>query len=469
LDKLHCQTKRTFLSMKAPAVFFLIAAQAQGFTSPAYAHRTLTATTELNGLRSFIKRKLSRSKVRETDEGIVDLDLLVETEAFECVSADQGILEVASSHEDHTLLVSNAYKSHAELHMATETLNVETMEESSSKMHSVSLMTVESESINGSKISLQQKYEEEEDLDTPYTLDPVEEGKKLTELEQEFRDMLIDFSQFTNRDIRAVRNPRLRALFEGVAASYTLPEVYRAFEVLFKDYAPLRIAGRLIYGKLKQVMLEAQEERWTEVEHVSATTGMSKEDVEASRVAFLKLVVHEDDKATDMTIQQLVECGLAETVVEVLGYETFEDFLKTIDAKSSDKVGFADLMIRLQNCSLNNRQPECNPALVLQEVAKRLDSNGNVLSAKESADQKTRKHIKRYNGMVEKFIEWKEFVPSGDGRRLDILRGCFVGAESKEIVDALRIVYIDYSALRMSGDLIFRIMSALVGARQRRA
>lgn len=392
---------------------------------------------------------------------------MVETEMFEFGSTNQGILELASLQEDR--IVPTLQKSHTELHITTETtLNVETMEESLSKMDYVSVMTAEPEPISESKISLQ-NYPEEEDLDTPYTLDPVEEGKKLTKLEQEFRGMLLDFSQYTKRDIRAVRNPRLRALFEGVAASFSLPEVYRAFELLFEDYAPLRIAGRLIYGKLKQVMVEAQEERWTEVEHVSATTGMSKEDVEASRVAFLTLVVHEDDKATDMTIQQLVDYGLAETVVEVLGYESFDVFLKTIDAKSSDKVDFADLMIRLQNCPANDTQPECSQSLVLLEVAKRLDSGGNVLFAKESADQKTIKFIERYDGMVKKFIEWKEFVPSGDGRRLDILRGCFVGAESKEIVDALRIVYIDYSALRMSGDIIFKIMSALVGANQIRA
>jgi hypothetical protein len=460
--------------MKSATVFLIIAAhQAQGFTIPVYATRTLTSTTELNGLRSFIKRKLSRSKIRKTDEGIVDL--LVETETFEFGSTtNQESIpqEVASSQEDpNTLMVSNSQKIRGgtELRMTTETLNVETMEESSSN---ISVMTVEEpelSSINGGSNMSLPNDETEQDLDIPYTLDPVEKGKKLTKLEQEFRDMLIDFSQYTKRDIRAVRNPRLRALFEGVAASYSLPEVYRAFELLYEDYAPLRIAGRLIYGKLKQVMVEAQEERWAEVEHVLATTNMSKEDVEASRVAFLKLVVREDDKATDMTIQQLVEYGLAETVVEVLGYSSFDDFLKTIDAKSSDKVGFADLMIRLQHCSINDPQPECNQTLVLQEVAKRLDSNGNTLSAKESANQKTRKHIECYDGMVEKFIEWKEFVPSGDGRRLDILRGCFVGAESQEIVDALRIVYIDYSALRVSGNLIFSIMSALVGANQRRA
>ena len=303
-----------------------------------------------------------------------------------------------------------------------------------------------------------------EDIDRPYTMPPIGD-RKLTKLEQEFRDMLLDFSQYTKRDIMAVRNPRLRALFEGVAASYSLPECYRAFEILFEDYAPLRIAGRLIYGKLKQVMIEAQEERRKEVEHLAATTGMARHDIEASRAAFLQLVVHRDDRATEMSFQQLVDYGLAETVVEVLGYENFDDFLSNLETHQKDNIAFSELMVGLQNCAVNSPRPECNPALVLQELAKRLESNDEK---HEPSDAKTKKINDRYNHMVQKFREWKNLVPTGDGRRLEILRGCFVGAESKEIVEALRIVYNDYSAMRLSGDLIFGIMSALVGAAQRR-
>ena len=67
--------------------------------------------------------------------------------------------------------------------------------------------------------------------------------------------------------------------------------------------------------------------------------------------------------------------------------------------------------------------------------------------------------------MVNKFKEWEDFVPKGEGRRLDILRGCFVGAENEKVVKALKIVYVDYSALRMAGDLIFSLMTALVSGK----
>ena len=54
-----------------------------------------------------------------------------------------------------------------------------------------------------------------------------------------------NFRNSLGRDIAHVRNPRLRALFEGIAASYSIPEAYRAFEVLYEDYAPLGLEAGL--------------------------------------------------------------------------------------------------------------------------------------------------------------------------------------------------------------------------------
>ena len=44
-------------------------------------------------------------------------------------------------------------------------------------------------------------------------------------------------------------------------------------------------------------------------------------------------------------------------------------------------------------------------------------------------------------------------MPGGESRMLDVLRGCFVGDRNEKIVSALKIVYLDYSALRIGGDL----------------
>uniref|UniRef100_A0A7S1GGK4 Uncharacterized protein n=1 Tax=Cyclophora tenuis TaxID=216820 RepID=A0A7S1GGK4_CYCTE len=82
------------------------------------------------------------------------------------------------------------------------------------------------------------------------------------------------------------------------------------------------------------------------------------------------------------------------------------------------------------------------------------------------------KHVESYLHMVQSFQEWEGFVipnnnnnsnkNNSQNRRLDVLRGCFVGARNPKVVLALQIVYVDYSALRFAGNLIFKLMSAIV-------
>jgi hypothetical protein len=465
--------------MKTTAASLFIIIPAKAFAPASYQFHPVRDAVELHGLRTFWRNRFSRGKQRESDSSVTEE---IEFEAFGCPG--YPVLETIDSSNDQLQNVPS---------MPLSTLEVEdpvTVETSVPSVGDDILLSTQmlKKNLEISRPAVEQKEKwgdgtdpssetstvavltvdenrEDELLDVPYTLLPIDD-LKLNKLEQEFRDMLLDFSRFTKRDIMAVRNPRVRALFEGVAASYSLPEVYRAFEVLFEDYAPLRIAGRLIYRKLKQVMVDAQLERQKEVEEVAASTGLSKEDIEASRIAFFKVVVHEDDRATEMSIQQLVDYGIAETAAEVLGYDSFGQFVRAIDPKATQTLDFCELMVALQSCAVDSPRPECNSAHVLQEISNRLESR-EVIDP-PSRDKRKMKVNQRYDVMVEKFKEWKDLLPSGDGRRLDILRGCFVGAGSQEIVEALRIVYMDYSALRLSGDLVFKVMEALVQAAQKR-
>jgi hypothetical protein len=399
------------------------------------------SSTELLGLRTFLRRKLSRSEKSSspTTTG-AELPSLHGLEDGDSLSNGDSI-RVSKRTAAHNLSIPVPS-------MSNDAGSPAVIADQAVVESSASVMTLDHAIQN-------------DQLDEPYALPPIGD-RQLTKLETEFREMLLDFSQYTQRDILAVRNPRMRAIFQGVAASFALPAVYRAFEVLFEDYAPLRVAGRLIYGKLKSVMMEAQSHRQLQVDTVAEMTGLSKEEIELSRSAYFQLVVHEDDTATEMTLQQIVDYGLAEMAIEVLGYENFDDFVKSLNPCEKQKVEFEKLMVALQSCPVDNPSPECNPTLVLQEIAGKLDSR--VMSGRNgNTDQKQQRLDERYNSMVERFRAWKSLVPNGDGRRLEILRGCFVGAESEEIVEALHVVYTDYSALRMSGDLIFKVMATLVG------
>ena len=70
--------------------------------------------------------------------------------------------------------------------------------------------------------------------------------------------------------------------------------------------------------------------------------------------------------------------------------------------------------------------------------------------------EKERQKAEGGDSMVQSFEEWEELQlkPKGEGRMVEVLRGCFAGAKNEQIVAPLKIVYMDYSALRIGGDLI---------------
>ena len=94
-----------------------------------------------------------------------------------------------------------------------------------------------------------------------------------------------------------------------------------------------------------------------------------------------------------------------------------------------------------------------------------------VHSGSSARCAKREKFSNRFDEYVSTFQLWERKFNSGDdidnqqphtqSRRFEILRGCFVGARNRRNVAALKIVYMDYAALRIGGDLIFQLMSKL--------
>lgn len=253
--------------------------------------------------------------------------------------------------------------------------------------------------------------------------------ENLTRLEQEFRDKLSIFAGYSHEQIASIPNVRLRALYEGVAASAHEPAVYRAFEVLFEDLHPLRIAGRMIFGKLADDMTEHLESRTELME----TTGLPKEEVDACRETFNEVFGHSHHHFSKIELQAVVSA-----VNGALGAEV--DLPR---GKVSPEMVIVSLSKKTQE-----------PLSILQSMQPIRDLH--------KMDFKKKKFEDRYNEMVNDFSQWEKIIPTGEGRRLDVLRGCFVGAKNEKVVEALKIVYVDYSALRFAGDLIFKLVSSLI-------
>ena len=69
--------------------------------------------------------------------------------------------------------------------------------------------------------------------------------------------------------------------------------------------------------------------------------------------------------------------------------------------------------------------------------------------------------------MCDEFSEWEargDATTKAEARnpRLAlVLAGCFAGAKQAAVREALKILYVDFLALRMAGDLIFKMMRKL--------
>eukprot|EP00581_Thalassiosira_minuscula_P003586 CAMPEP_0183748970 /NCGR_PEP_ID=MMETSP0737-20130205/68045_1 /TAXON_ID=385413 /ORGANISM="Thalassiosira miniscula, Strain CCMP1093" /LENGTH=446 /DNA_ID=CAMNT_0025984713 /DNA_START=172 /DNA_END=1512 /DNA_ORIENTATION=+ len=94
-----------------------------------------------------------------------------------------------------------------------------------------------------------------------------------------------------------------------------------------------------------------------------------------------------------------------------------------------------------------------------------------VYSGSGNTCKKRQSYNDRFDEYVSTFKLWEQKFLGNDishdeaeaqlSRRMEILRGCFFGARNAKVVAALKIVYMDYAALRLAGDLIFKLMSKI--------
>ncbi len=282
-------------------------------------------------------------------------------------------------------------------------------------------------------------------------------------LEQEFYAMMREFAAFTPKDIASMPDPRYRALYEGVLAGSNEPAVMNAFSIVFQDLMPVRVAGRMIYRHLKSTMEHNIQERDNEEKMLAENYGLDFGTINHGRIAYTAVV--QDGDQGQMTMAALINSGIIDTIVEILGFDTFEEFVDVMDTDPNEKISFENFIVGLQRChDENSCDVTCNLSEVLEEITKRMEP---IEEKKKEVgiSERSRKFSERYDEMVKTFEEWESNFLSGeneDGRMIEVLRGSFAGAKNKKIVSALKIVYMDYSALRVGGDLVFKLMSKLV-------
>ena len=305
--------------------------------------------------------------------------------------------------------------------------------------------------------------------------------------EREFRDKIAYFERYSERDIALLASYRLRIVMEGMAASLGEPDVYRAFEILYTDLPPLRLAGRMIFKRLQHVMNMVVQERQREVEHLLLETNgnqISKSDLEAAQYAFLVLkeateTTYVDERGINndrehditITISQLMDSGLITALANWLEIPQKEDeVMLLLDPTCVQMLDFPSFMLGLQRCTQKTAQKniDYNAIQLLEFLLQELDRSPGSLKRRNQRllDPQRQAYSNRYDNMLNVFLSRKQQVPSGQGRRLDVLQGCFIGAKNVAVRDALRIVYVDVAAMRVAGNTIFALVSALLPTKE---
>mmetsp|Transcript_68798 Transcript_68798/g.192919 ORF Transcript_68798/g.192919 Transcript_68798/m.192919 type:complete len:345 (-) Transcript_68798:73-1107(-) len=282
-------------------------------------------------------------------------------------------------------------------------------------------------------------------------LPPVDQ-RQMSKLEIEFRELL-KAMLYTPQEMSSITNPRFRVIFEGVAASYYEPAVYRAFEVLYEDYMPLRIAGRLIHGKLQKIMDESKEYQQDQFRSVLSKTGFPLETVGRTWESYVQIA---GDRELSVEWVETILCRGQE--IGIIS-PSEQDIMTVVNPDQRGSLSFDEIV---DGCLA------LSPDLTTEGLQELFQIFVGAVPPSSGIDEKRAKYSQRYDNMLVKFGEWKSFIPSGEGRRLDILKGCFKGSENPQVVAALRVIYTDYPALRMSGDWIFQVVSTLMNATMKR-
>ena len=335
------------------------------------------------------------------------------------------------------------------------------------------------------------------------------EEQSMTRLEIEFRDLL-EGILYTDEEVNTVVNPRLRTVLEGITASYHDPAVYRAFEVLYCDAGPLRIAGRIMYSKLRIAIERSTAKQHEQFKSVMDTTSLTRDEIKSCWSTYLKWIQfyeyedhqpqntdnhhhHEDGTISVWAVQKLIEDGSTSMILKNLNSLSVDEAMEKINPHGHDSLPFDQLIrnvfhARALSAAKPGHQNMLNEVFEIDmDDEREMEALLSSSSSSSSWPSKSKcKYNRRYDEMLEQFDEWKEFImPSSSGngddhdpdtvnsnkerkqqRRMDIMRGCFVGSENPKVVEALRVIYVDNAALRVSGDWIFKTVSVLINRQQ---
>ena len=295
-----------------------------------------------------------------------------------------------------------------------------------------------------------------------------------------FSEMLRQVSA-TDAQIALVSDPRERVLLRGVAAATREPEVVGAFQVLYEDLAPMRLAGDMLFRVLAQrIAVAAASER----EFAAAWPQYGPDELALARRLFDALDANGDRQ---ISRDELLTSGLLQSVErwdddnrEPSDDErrTVDEMIAEVDADGDGQISFAEFMAGAARALFapdgggGGAIDTLQALLQAQTGGDEGDDAAPAAGATSAGSRRAEKSSARFESMLDTFSGWESAGRLGGGGRLGaVLRGCYAGAKNDDVLGALRLAYCEYAPLRLVGDLIFKVVNQYMAgaARKRRA
>ena len=284
-----------------------------------------------------------------------------------------------------------------------------------------------------------------------------------------FEAMLAEFRRHSSSDINLVASPRYRALLAGTFAAIHNDAVTEAFRVVYEDLGPVRVAGDLIFSKLDRELVRSKAS--DAAESVRAT-GRGDSCVVAARKIFDAV---DADASGTVSSRELLDSDLLRSLGQCVdctcekkgNCQSVATFMDEIDKTHPEgEIHFDEFLVAAHYLLYNG-----DATLSLfggQEDAEKLVDE--LLNGREPGDigqEKASRYSRRFDDMCREFDSWESGGNSSskaeerNPRLALVLKGCFAGVKQPLVVEALKILYVDFLPLRMAGDLIFKLMRKL--------
>jgi len=260
--------------------------------------------------------------------------------------------------------------------------------------------------------------------------------------------------------LNCVDNVRLRAVLRGVGEAGRVPEVRGSFQILYEDMAPIRMAADLIFPRLESTCDEASSQS-QELPAASKAVSLtvSLDELDAARRLFDAI---DADGGGSISREELDESGLLNIIND--GRKdalTIDGFMEGADADGDGDVSFVEFATYAASCE---QLEGADLVDVLASVGKAAEPAVAAAGAKKESP------TLKFDRMLATVDTWQSQLGVDldlleDARLGRVLLGCFAGAKVPEVVEALRICYIDFKPLRVAGDLIFKVIGEVVERR----